>query len=73
MTGRTRGATPAISAAMKKLLGVVSLLMGLGIGGWIAYNYLVEMQPAARGRNPLLPIAMSTLFVYQGWRWLREG
>jgi len=34
---------------MKKLLGVVSLLFGLGLGAWIGYNYLVERQPEARG------------------------
>jgi len=58
---------------MRNLLGVVALVMGVGLGGWIAYNYLVEMQPEARGRNPLLPILVTIGLLYQGQKWLREG
>ena len=57
---------------MKLLLGVIALFIGLGVGGWIAYNYLVEMQPEWRGRRPAIPILVSIAFVYQGQKWLRE-
>lgn len=57
---------------MKKFLGVIALLMGLGLGSWIAYNYLVEMQPAARGRNPAAPILLTVGLLYQGQKWLRD-
>jgi len=41
---------------MKKLLGVTTLLMGLGLLGWIGYNLLFEMQESARGRSSVLAI-----------------
>lgn len=58
---------------MKKLLGVIALLMGLGLGGWLAYNYLVEMQPEARGQNPAIAGLVAVGLLYQGQKWLREG
>ena len=39
--------------------GIVVLLLGLGQGAWIAYNYLVEMQPEARGKPAGRPVARS--------------
>lgn len=58
---------------MKKFLGVIALLMGLGLGSWIAYNFLVEMQPEARGRKPAPAIILTVGLLYQGQKWLREG
>lgn len=58
---------------MKKFLGVIALVLGLGLGTWIGYNYLVEMQPEARGRNPVPAMLLTAGFLYQGRKWLREG
>jgi hypothetical protein len=57
---------------MRKFLGVIALLMGAGLAAWIGYNYLVEMQPEAKGRNPLLPIVVTVGLLYQGQKWLRQ-
>jgi hypothetical protein len=46
------------------------LLIGLSILGWIAYNYLVEMQPSARGRSPLPALVFSAAAIYVGGKWL---
>jgi hypothetical protein len=56
---------------MRKFLGLVALLMGLGLGGWLAYNFLVEMQPEARGRHPAIPVLVAIGLLYQGQKWLR--
>ena len=53
--------------------GIVSLLIGLGVGGWIAYNYLVEMQPEAEGRNPILPLLLTAVGIYVGIRRIRRA
>jgi hypothetical protein len=55
---------------LKRIFGCFILLIGLSVLAWIAYNYLVEMQPEARGRNPLPAIVFSAAAVYVGARWL---
>ena len=55
---------------LKRIFGFFILLIGLGILGWIAYNYLVEMQPAARGRSPLPALVFSAAAIYVGGKWL---
>jgi hypothetical protein len=55
---------------IKRIFGFFILLIGLAILGWIAYNYLVEMQPSARGRSPLPPLIFSTAAIYVGGKWL---
>lgn len=58
---------------MKRLLGFIVLVGGLGLGGWLAYNYLVEMQPEARGKNPVVAGLVAAGLVYQGQKWLRDA
>jgi hypothetical protein len=55
---------------LKRVFGFFILLIGVGILGWIAYNYLVAMQPEARGRNPLPALIFSGAAIYVGGRWL---
>jgi len=38
---------------------IILILFGVGLAGWIAYNYLIEMQPDVKGRNPFSPIILS--------------
>jgi hypothetical protein len=40
---------------MGKLWAVFLILFGLTLLGWIGYNLFVEMQPEARGKNPIIP------------------
>jgi hypothetical protein len=55
---------------LKRIFGCLILLVGLTILGWIAYNYLVEMQPAARGRSPLPALVFSGAAIFVGGKWL---
>ena len=55
---------------LKKLFGLLILLIGVSILGWIAYNYLVAMQPEARGRNPLPAVIFSGAAIWIGGKWL---
>ena len=55
---------------LKRIFGCLILLIGLSILGWIAYDYLVEMQPEARGRTPLPALVFSAATIYVGARWL---
>jgi len=56
---------------MRRILGVFAVLIGATILLWIAYNYLVEMQPSAQGRNPLVPCAVGAAMVFVGIKWIR--
>lgn len=53
------------------LLGLVTLLIGLVIMGWVLYNSCVERLPQYRGG--FLTFGVSTAFVAAGWTWLREA
>ncbi len=55
---------------MKRLLGVVAVLMGASILAWIAYNLLVERLPETKDRNPLGPLATGPVMVYVGIMWI---
>ncbi len=55
---------------IQKIFGLLILLIGLSNLGWIAYNYLVAMQPEARGRNPLPALIFSGAAIYVGGKWL---
>ena len=46
------------------------ILLGLGLLGWIGYNLLLEMQPEAKGRNPIVPIIISIGLIIVGGEWL---
>lgn len=54
----------------KRILGAVILLIGINILGWVAYNFLVQMQPESEGRNPLPAFIFSAGAIYVGSRWL---
>ncbi len=56
----------------KKMLGFITLVLGVLLLGWIGYNYLIEMQLEAAGRNPVLPLIVSACFIFYGQKWLRE-
>ena len=58
---------------IKRIAGVFVLLLGLVLLCWVGYNLLVEMQPAARGRNPLPAILFSLAFLYVGQKWIRNS
>lgn len=48
------------------IFGVLCLLIGIGVGGWVAYNYLVEMQPEAEGKTPLPALVLTAVSLYVG-------
>ena len=51
----------------KKMLGLMALVIGGMILAWIGYNYFVEMQPEAEGRNPLVPVLFSVCLLGYGF------
>lgn len=54
---------------MKRLFGVIALLMGSAILLWVGYNLLIERQKEfTRG---LLPIGVGGAMVYVGVMWIR--
>lgn len=56
---------------MIRVLGLGALLLGSAIIVWIGYNFLVAMQPEAKGRSPVLPTLAALVMIYQGQKWLR--
>lgn len=55
---------------LKKIIGAIDLFIGILILIWVSYNYLVEMEPAAKGFNPIFPLLFATGAIYFGFRWL---
>lgn len=57
---------------VKKIVGLCILVIGIGLLSWVAYNYLVEMQTQARGRNPLPALVFSAAAIFVGGSWLLD-
>lgn len=53
------------------IFGSVSMLLGITLLAWISYNLFVEMQPEAKGRNPLMPAVFAVMLVVVGIQRLR--
>lgn len=55
---------------IRKICGAIGVLVGVAILGWMAYNVFVEMQPEAKGRNPLPALLFAAANIYGGIKWL---
>jgi len=62
-----------MKTAINWIFGLLSLLLGLGVGGWVAYNYLVEMQPEAKGKNPAPALILTAVCLYVGVTRIRQA
>jgi hypothetical protein len=56
---------------MKRLLGVIALLMGSAILLWVGYNLFIERQPESKDMNPLPAIGFSVVLIVVGVLWVR--
>ncbi|GMV81612.1 MAG: hypothetical protein AMXMBFR7_27960 [Planctomycetota bacterium] len=56
---------------VKRVIGGLMLLLGVFQLGWIGYNFLIELQPEARGRNPIIPILFGIGLLYVGFTWVK--
>ncbi len=43
--------------------GGLLVLLGVGLLAWLGYNFLIEMQPAAEGRNPIPPTVFAVAMI----------
>ncbi len=55
---------------IRKLAGVLLILLGLALGGWVFYNLFIEMQPAAEGRSPIPALIFMAGLLYLGFKYL---
>ena len=55
---------------LKKIIGAIEILFGLVILGWVGYNYIIEMQPATKGLNPIVALLFSSAAIYTGINWV---
>ncbi len=59
--------------AINLAFGVACLLIGVGLGCWLAYNVPVEMQPEAEGKSPLRALVFAGLAIYVGITRIRKA
>lgn len=70
--GRKPRRRPRARVGLASLIfGSVALLLGITLLAWISYNLFVEMQPEAKGRNPLMPAVFAVTLVVVGIQRLR--
>ena len=51
---------------LRFVAGLVAVLFGATIFVWTLYNLLVEMQPAAENRDPIVPLLFSAFLMIVG-------
>jgi hypothetical protein len=56
---------------IRKIFGLIIFSFGIILGGWIAYNLLIERLPVTEGRNPIIPSLVASGFLFVGWKWMR--
>jgi hypothetical protein len=61
-----------LSALIWKALGLILILLGAALLGWVAYNLFVERLPETKGRDPFGPIKFGVLMIGAGVIVLRE-
>lgn len=57
---------------MKRALGVLMVLAGVGLGGWIAYSLSSGQAPEMRGSRVAVPLVFVAGLVGVGLKWARE-
>src|SRR5437899_819983 len=57
---------------LRRFFGVVALVMGIALAGWILYNLFIERQPETQGKSPLPAILIAAAFIYVGVKWIRR-
>jgi hypothetical protein len=55
---------------MKKLLGLIMVLLGIVLGGWVGYNLLVQRLPEAQGKSPIPAIVFTVALLAVGCKWI---
>ncbi len=56
-----------------KISGYLGILFGIVMLSWIGYNYLIEMLPAAKGKNPIGALVLSGISLYFGVKYLKKS
>ena len=51
---------------MSRIWGAILIACGTSLLGWIAYNHLIEMQPEAEGRSPIIPVMFGIAMIGLG-------
>ncbi len=55
---------------MKKVMGVILIVLAVLLLGWVGYN-LIEPQPEAEGLSVIPPLLFSAGLIYVGQKWIR--
>ena len=56
---------------MQRFFGFIIFILGVALGGWVAYNLLVERTIHTQGKNPLPAVIISIGCMYVGFKWMR--
>ena len=56
---------------LRRIGGVLALLLGSTVAGWIGYNLFVERQEEAKDRSPLPALILVAGCFYVGNKWIR--
>jgi hypothetical protein len=60
-----------VGSVLRRILGVPALVIGVALLAWVLYNLFVEMQPQARGKNPVFAIGIAMTLIIVGSHWIR--
>jgi hypothetical protein len=58
--------------AIKRLIGLVALAIGLAIIGWVIYNLFAPTDAFRANYKTIFQLALPLLMVWFGWKWLTD-
>ena len=56
---------------MKKIFGILMMLMGLALLGWVAYSKFIASSSGSQQYSPLPPLVFSAGLLYVGFTWVK--
>ena len=59
-----------MAVLLKRLLGVVALLIGIAILGWCIYNFVAPTAEFRRSFYSVFQLIVPIAMIWYGWRWL---
>jgi len=71
-SGATRVSARVVASFPALTFGIGSVIIGVGIIGWVLYNYLIERQPEFTGSIVFAGLGIGPALIYFGYSFIKN-